>query len=351
MMMGECILLHSTRVFLCLLLVASLRAAPADAEALRDRAASIFGVLPAKAVNPANPDSDAKVALGRDLYFDPRLSKNQDIACNSCHRLDRFGVDGEPTSPGHKGQRGARNSPTVLNAAIQFVQFWDGRAADVEAQAKGPVLNPVEMAMADAQAVEGVLRSIPGYAPMFASAFPGQAQPITFDNMALAIAAFERRLMTPSPFDDYLAGDDGALTAEQKKGLDTFISVGCITCHNGPGVGGGMFQKLGLVVPYPTKDAGRFDVTHNEADRGFFKVPSLRNVVKTGPWFHDGSIKSLPEAVRLMAHHQLGRELTDEQVSSIVSFLGSLVGRVPADLAAPPTLPKSGPTTPKPDPT
>jgi cytochrome c peroxidase len=173
---------------------------------LSERAGAIFGTLPDTAPNPANPTSAAKVDLGRMLYYDPRLSKNHDISCNSCHQLDRFGVDGEATSPGHKGQRGDRNSPTSLNAALHVAQFWDGRAADVEEQAKGPVLNPVEMALPDATSVEQTLRSIPGYGPLFAQAFPDDADPISFDHMALAIAAFERGLLTPSPFDAFLAG-------------------------------------------------------------------------------------------------------------------------------------------------
>lgn len=323
---------------------------PAAADPLADQAKSIFGPLPGSAPNPDNPDSEAKVELGRALYFDTRLSKNQEISCNTCHRLDMSGVDGEPTSPGHKGMRGDRNSPTVLNAALHIAQFWDGREPDVEAQAKGPVLNPVEMAMPDAAAVEAVLRSIPGYAPMFAAAFPGEEQPVTFDNMALAIGAFERHLITPAPFDAYMAGDDSALTAEQKKGLDTFVKVGCPTCHMGSTLGGTMYQKLGLVKPYPTEDVGRYAVTKKESDRFVFKVPSLRNVADTGPWFHDGSVGTLPGAVRLMARHQLGRELDDAQVAAIVAFLGSLSGEVDPELAKAPELPKSGPSTPKPDP-
>jgi cytochrome c peroxidase len=182
-----------------------------DRAALRSRARGVFGKLPAEASNPANPVTDAKVALGRTLYYDARLSKNQDIACNSCHLLGSFGVDGQPNSPGHRGQRGDRNSPTVYNAALHVAQFWDGRAADVEEQAKGPVLNPIEMAMPSEAAVVAVLESIPGYAPLFQAAFPEDAQPITYDNMARAIGAFERRLMTPSAFDAFLAGNDAAL--------------------------------------------------------------------------------------------------------------------------------------------
>ncbi|MCA9510565.1 MAG: cytochrome-c peroxidase [Myxococcota bacterium] len=325
-------------------------AAPSPAEALAKRANAVFGVLPAVAESANNVDSDARVELGRALYYDKRLSKNHDVACNSCHQLDRFGVDGEPTSPGHQGQRGDRNSPTSLNAALHIAQFWDGRAADVEAQAKGPVLNPVEMAMPSAEAVESTLRSIPGYAPMFEAAFPEEDQPVTFDNMALAIAAFERRLVTPGAFDAFLRGDAGALDAQQQRGLATFMDTGCITCHNGPTIGGKSFQKLGLVHPYETADLGREKLTGNASDRHVFKVPGLRNIAETGPYFHDGSIATLDEAIRLMAHHQLGKELDDAQVADIAAFLRALTGDVDADLVAMPELPESGPSTPAPDP-
>ena len=329
--------------------------APASAPASggQDLAASakaIFGVLPADASVASNPTTAERVELGRTLYFDPRLSKNHDVSCNSCHMLDRFGVDGEPTSAGHKGQRGDRNSPTVLNAALHIAQFWDGRAGDVEAQAKGPVLNPIEMALPSAEAAETVLRSIPGYAPMFAAAFPGEEQPITFDNMALAIGAFERKLITPAPIDAFIAGDSSALSEVAQQGFETFVATGCPTCHAGPAIGGAMYQKLGLVEPYPTEDPGRMAHTGNEADRGFFKVPSLRNIAETGPYFHDGSIEQLEEAVRIMAKHQLGKTLDDTQVRNIVTFLESLTGEVPAALAAAPSLPPSSPTTPAPDP-
>lgn len=306
---------------------------------LTTKASSLFGPLPADAAIESNPSTPERVELGRKLYADPRLSLANDISCNSCHQLDRYGVDGEPTSPGHAGQRGGRNSPTSFNAALHVAQFWDGRSPDVEDQAKGPVLNPIEMAMPSAEAVEEKLRGIEGYGPLFAAAFPGEEQPITFDNMALAIAAFERKLITPAPFDDFLGGDAKALDAQQLRGLQTFIETGCITCHLGSTVGGRMFQKLGLVKPYPTEDAGRFEVTGRESDRGVFKVPSLRNVAKTGPWFHDGSVTELSEAIRIMAEHQLGKTLDDQQVADIAAFLDSLTGTLDPKLAAAPTLP------------
>ena len=320
-------------------------------EALQQRASALFGVLPAEAPSEANPITEAKIELGRQLYFDPRLSKSQQISCNSCHQLDKFGVDNEPTSPGHKGQRGARNSPTVYNAAFHFAQFWDGRAADVEEQAKGPVLNPVEMAMPDPDHVLAVLRSIPGYEPLFAKAFPGEPDPINYDNFGRAVGAFERRLTTPSPFDAFLGGQLDVLSDEQVAGLAKFIETGCPTCHMGPTVGGLTFQKLGAVNPYETADLGREEVTKKESDRHLFKVPSLRNSAETGPWFHDGSVPTLDEAIRLMAWHQLGKKLEPADVASIAAFLKSLTGKPDAAYIAKPVPLPNGPTTPKPDPT
>ena len=319
---------------------------------LQQQAQALFKPLPARLESDTNPLTDAKIALGRQLFFDRRLSKNQDVSCNSCHPLARYGVERERFSTGHRGQKGGRNAPTVYNAGHHLAQFWDGRAATLEAQAKGPMLNPVEMALPDGAAAERVLRSIPGYKPMFAAAFPADRSPITFDNAALAIGAFERTLVTPSRFDRYLAGDDKALTAPEKEGLKQFIATGCAACHHGEGVGGDLYQKLGVVKPLPgLTDPGRFDVTHDEADRFVFRVPSLRNVVLTGPYLHDGSVEKLDQMVVLMGRHQLGRELSKEEVSSIVIFLGSLTGQLPPDavIAEPKPLPKS-PQTPPPDP-
>ena len=321
-----------------------------SSSALRARASAIFGTLPETADSATNPSTLEKTSLGRMLYFDPRLSKNRDISCNSCHDLAAFGVDGEATSPGHRGQRGGRNSPTVLNAAFHVAQFWDGRAADVEEQAKGPVLNPIEMAMPDEATVVAVLRSIPGYPPLFAAAFPDAEEALTYDNMARAIGAFERRLVTPSRFDAFLAGDDDALTDPEQAGLAAFMEVGCVSCHLGPVLGGTLYRKLGFVKPYPSEDPGRVEVTKNEADRAVFKVPSLRNVAKTGPYFHDGSIATREQAIRIMAEYQLGRTLDDDQVAAISAFLASLTGVVDTAYTARPDLPPSGPDTPAPDP-
>ena len=317
-----------------------------DHSALIERANQVLGVLPEQADSETNPVTDDKALLGRLLFFDPRLSKNHDVSCNSCHNLASYGVDGQPTSEGHKGQRGDRNSPTVYNAAFHVAQFWDGRAADVEEQAMGPVTNPIEMAMPDAESVAVVLRSIPDYAPLFEAAFPDVEDPFTLEYAALAIAAFERRLVTPSRFDRFVSGDGGALRDDEIEGLVTFLDVGCVSCHMGPAVGGAIYQKLGAVKPYPTDDVGRFAVTGNEADRHVFKVPSLRNITMTGPYFHDGSIKSLDEAIRLMGEHQLGKTLDDAQVASILTFLGSLRGGVNPLYVAVPSLPGAGPTLP-----
>ena len=325
-------------------------ASGADSAAVRRQAKASLSALPETAATEERPTSTSRVDLGRMLFYDPRLSVNHDISCNSCHQLDQFGVDNLPTSPGHKGQLGGRNSPTVYNAAIHISQFWDGREPDVEAQAKGPVLNPVEMAMPSEDSVVVVLKSIPGYAPLFAAAFPDVAEPIDYDNMAIAIGAFERKLLTPSAFDRFIAGDDDALSEDQLEGLALFLGTGCIVCHNGAGIGGGMYQKLGLVKPYPGTDTGRFDVTSKDSDRQFFKVPSLRNIAKTAPYLHDGSIETLDEMIKLMGEYQLGIELGADERSSIADFLGSLTGDVDAEYIAEPDLPPSGPTTPKPDP-
>ncbi len=212
-----------------------------------------FAPVPETAEKKDNPITPEKVALGRMLYFDARLSKNQDVACETCHKLSAYGVDNEATSTGHKGQHGTRNAPTVYNAAIHFRQFWDGRSPDVEAQATGPMMNPVEMAMPNEARITDTLRSIPGYVDAFKKAFPDAKDPVTLDNAAKSIGAFERKLLVPSRWDDFLKGDRNALHPDEIAGLRKFVETGCQTCHFGPGMGGGMFQKFGLVMPW--KDA------------------------------------------------------------------------------------------------
>jgi cytochrome c peroxidase len=302
-----------------------------------------FAPLRASIESPQHPLSEEKIALGRMLYFDKRLSKNQDVSCNSCHQLDAYGVDGEATSRGDKGQRGGRNSPTVYHAAGYFAQFWDGRAADVEQQAKGPILNPVEMAMPSSQAVVARLKGIAGYREAFAKAFPGVAEPLTYDAVGVAIGAFERKLVTPSRWDEYLRGDKNALRDDELEGLKVFTNVGCMVCHTGEFLGGTSYQRVGAVEPWPNQeDPGREALTKNVADRMMFKVPTLRNIQKTAPYFHDGSAKTLDQAVRMMGKHQLGLELSDGEVTSIVAWLGSLTGELPKAYITAPALPDNG---------
>ncbi len=291
----------------------------------------------------------AKIELGRMLYYEPRLSKNQQISCNSCHDLAAFGVDNNPVSEGHLEKTGDRNSPTVYNAAGHIAQFWDGRAADVIEQAKGPILNSVEMAMPDEATVVKTLKSIPGYAELFEKAFPNDKDPVNYDNMAEAIGVFETKLVTPSRWDTFLEGDKGALTDAEKMGFNKFIENGCNTCHSGPYMGGHLYQKLGLVKAWPDlEDLGRYPVTERESDKFFFKVPSLRNIAKTSPYLHDGSIESLDTMIAMMAEYQMGRELTDADVKSIKTFLVALTGDIPAEYIKKPELPLSGPNTPVP---
>jgi cytochrome c peroxidase len=244
-------------------------------------------------------------------------------------------------SLGHEGRAGTRNAPTVYQAAGHVAQFWDGRARDVEEQATGPILNPVEMAMPESAAVLKHLRDSKAYQAAFRAAFPGEVTPITYRNVGIAIGAFERGLVTPSAWDKYLAGDSPSLTPEEQRGLRMFVAAGCQTCHNGPYLGGSVFQKIGLVTPWPSQvDSGRYNVTRNSADLLVFKVPSLRNIAKTGPYFHDGAVADLSEAVQLMSRHQLGKELPPDDVAAIVTFANALTGTIPTDYIAQPQRPK-----------
>ena len=244
----------------------------------------MFSPLPKEMPPPSGAPTAGQVSLGRMLYYETRLSADQEISCNSCHELEKYGVDGQATSDGHKGQKGSRNSPTVYNAAGHVAQFWDGRAPDVEEQAKGPVMNSVEMAMPSEKGVVAVLKSMPEYVRAFKAAFPAEKDPVTFNNMAKAIGAFERNLITPSRWDKFLEGDQAALTPAEKQGFNTFITAGCQTCHSGALLGASLYQKLGMIKPYPDEsDLGRFQVTKSEGDKMVFKVPSLRNIEKTGP--------------------------------------------------------------------
>lgn len=308
----------------------------------------MFAPLPVEALSPTNELNEAKVNLGRQLYFENRISKGGKMSCNSCHVLEKYGNDNLPFSPGHEGKLGGRSSPSVYNAALHVAQFWDGRAASVEEQAKGPVLNPVEMGAPSEEFVIKVLKSMPEYVEAFKAAFPGEADPVNYNNFGKAVGAFERKLLTPSRWDTYLKGSKDALSAAERKGFNTFAQTGCITCHNGVGVGGMMYQKLGLLKAWPElTDVGRVEVTKNDNEKFFFKVPSLRNVSETGPYLHNGSVKTLDEMVRKMAEYQLGKTLTEEEVASIVTFLQALKGDLPTDYIKAPKLPASTADTPK----
>jgi len=298
---------------------------------------AMFAPLPDEISSPANPMTEPKIALGRMLFFERRISQGTNQACNDCHHLDAFGADTGRFSAGSAGHMGGRNSPTVYNAAGHMAQFWDGRAPTVEEQAKGPIMNPVEMGMPNAAAVMRVLRSDPVYAAAFRAAFPGERDPMTYDNLGLAIGAFERRLVTPSRWDRFLHGEDSALTSEEKVGFNTFVRVGCAGCHNGAFIGGQQYQRAGLVNPWPdTSDVGREAITHQPSDRMVFKVPSLRNIEHTAPYFHDGLTRSLDSAVAMMSHHQLGKQLTPEEARQITAWLRALSGTLPTAYIAPP---------------
>jgi len=311
---------------------------------LLQQAQHIFKPLPSLAESAENPITPERVKLGKLLFFDTRLSKTGNNSCNSCHNLATFGVDNLPTSKGDDGKFGSRNSPSCINAAFQVAQFWDGRAKDVEEQAGGPILNPAEMAIPSKDFLVKKLKKVKEYVDLFKVAYPSDKDPLTYNNIQKSIGAFERTLATPSPFDKYLTGDSTALDADQKQGLAAFIKVGCIQCHNGVGIGGSTFQKFGVYADYrtfthsKTNDEGRKNITKLESDKDFFKVPSLRNVAKTFPYFHDGSVSDLKQAVLIMGKAQLNKDLTETQVNDIVSFLNSLTGNLPEDAKNPPEM-------------
>ncbi|NCN08748.1 MAG: cytochrome-c peroxidase [Leptospira sp.] len=290
---------------------------------LQKKAKLNFGIFPDKAPG-SEKDTAEQIALGKKLYFDTILSENKTQSCNSCHNIDgkAAGVDNLPTSPGAFGKNGDRNSPTVLNAAFHVKQFWDGRADDLKAQAKGPILNPVEMAMPSEAAVLERLKESPEYPAMFNKAFGKDS--ITYDNLAEAISAFERTLITRDRLSDFIAGDHSALSSAEQEGLELFLNSGCNSCHNGVVLGGNSFRKLGQVNPYETKDLGMFSLTKKPEDKYMFKVSSLKNIALTAPYFHDGSVKTLEEAIKKMGYHQLGKEFSDEEVEKISKFLNAL---------------------------
>lgn len=306
--------------------------------------AADWRALPKQAPAPAdNPTTAAKVELGKMLFHDPRFSLTGTVSCASCHSVMEGGDDHRSTSIGVHGQKGGRNAPTVWNAAFHSAQFWDGRAATLEEQAKGPVVNPVEMGMKDLDTAIQRLRAIPGYRKHFEAAFGG-ADPVTVDNAAKAVAAYERTLITPnSAYDRYVGGEKKALSAQQVRGMEKFAASGCTACHsgpafNGPGmpIGQGFLQKFptfasnAYVATYKlTEDPGRFEATKKDEDKHMWRVPTLRNLVYTAPYLHNGAVKSLGEAVRVMAKTQLDKDLADNDVKDIVAFLEALTGEFP----------------------
>jgi cytochrome c peroxidase len=322
-------------VLLASILVLGLALPAGAVDPLMQQAQGMFKPIPStppaikgKAATPAAVD------LGRMLYFEPRLSQSHNISCNTCHQIGLGGVDMLPTSIGHKWQKGGRNAPTVLNAVFNTAQFWDGRAADLMEQAGGPIQNPIEMGITHKHAVE-MIKSIPGYKKLFTAAFPGQADPVTMGNVTQAIADFEATLITPNaPFDRYLGGEADALAADQKEGLKLFLDKGCAACHNGVNLGGGMYAPFGVMEKpggdlLPPDDKGRFLLTKTASDEYVFKVPTLRNIDLTPPYFHSGKSWDLRQAVAVMGSSQLGIKLTDEETTKIVAFLHALTGEQP----------------------
>ncbi len=301
-----------------------------------DKYKMYFSILPSTPPIPKyNSMTKAKILLGKMLYYDPRLSRSKVISCNTCHNLALGGDDNRKVSIGDKWRKGTRNAPTVLNAAFLRVQFWDGRAKDLEEQAKGPLTAHVEM-NSSPELIVRRLKRIPGYVKLFRKAFPHEKNPITFENVVKAIATFERILITPnSPFDRYLAGDEKALTPIQKKGLKLFVDIGCVSCHRGPVLSDGLFHKFKI-----NKDKGRYLVTKDPEDMYMFRTAQLRNVALTAPYFHDGSVWSLKKAVKIMAKKMLNKNLTEYEAYAITKFLESLTGYLPREARTMPILPK-----------
>jgi cytochrome c peroxidase len=310
---------------------------------------AVFAPLPPSIERPDNLLTPEKVTLGKMLWFDTRLSKAQDVSCNSCHDVTKAGADDAALSTGTKRQKGTRNAPTIFNAAAQFAQGWDARVPLFE-ELVAPHAAEASVMATDEKRLVDTVASIPAYASAFKKSFPDAKGLITAETVSMAVGAYARKLLTPGRWDTFLAGDQSALTDDEKAGLGAFMTASCTTCHAGRYVGGTQSQKLGVAKPWPlSTDLGRFGVTKEEVDRFVFKVPSLRNVTKTGPWLHDGSSTSLEELAKLMSRHQVGKELTDGQAKSIVTFLGALGGDPPRDLVTKPELPVSGPKTPKPE--
>jgi cytochrome c peroxidase len=325
-------------------LAAAAAAAAADDATLLKEAREIFKPLPKDMGTPGLPLTTPRVELGRMLFFDPRFTIDANMSCSTCHQPALYGTDGLAKSIGVQQRPHPRNAPTILNSALS-ITHWRGDRESVEDQVIKAMTSPITFGQPDEKAVLDRLARIPGYAPLFKAAFPDDADPMTAQNTAKAIGAYERTLVTPSPFDAYLAGNVNALSPMARVGLEKFISTGCVACHEGVGVGGAMYRKFGVLEDYwkatgsQIIDKGRVEFTKNADDLYVFRVPSLRNVAMTAPYFHDGSVAALPDAVRIMARVQLGVTLTDADTRDIVAFLGSLTGELPASFGTVPALP------------
>jgi len=335
----------TTMIVVSLLSFTGLLFADSGDEDLLKQAKQIFGPLPQVMLSEKNPIPPEKVKLGKILFYETRISVDGTVSCARCHPIGLYAADGLKKSIGNNCKVNPRNAPTLFNAAGQISAHWIGNRADVEDQARQSVTGPPSFGMPSNGAVEKKLTEIKGYMELFKKAFPGEADPITVDNLAKAIGAFERTLVTPSHFDSFLKGDIAALNGQEKRGLKTYMETGCIMCHFGPYVGGQVYQKSGIVEPYwkYTKsepiDEGRYVVTKNDSDKFVFKVPIHRNVAKTAPYFHDGSVDKLEDAVWIMGKIQLEKDLNKSQVEEIVTFLKSLTGKIPEDALKVPLLP------------
>ncbi|MGC3971190.1 MAG: cytochrome c peroxidase [Pirellulales bacterium] len=311
---------------------------------LLQEAQSVFEPLPKSFATATFPTTPERVELGRKLFFDPRISVDGTVSCSRCHLAGLQGTDGLQFPHGAHDKVLPRNAPTLFNTAVQFRQHWRGDFENVEEQAKAALL-AMGFANPNYAAAMAKVAAIPGYEALFRDAFPNQSNPITEDNWGTAVGAYERTLVSRARFDDYLAGKAEALSLTEREGLRTFLDVGCADCHRGAGIGGGSFEKFGVVADYAPLtgskhvDQGRFDLTKRPEDKYVFKVPILRNVALTPPYFHDGSVAPLSEAIRVMAKVQLGDDLTDVQIEKIEAFLKSLNGEMPESYIETPILP------------
>ncbi len=321
---------------------------PMAGEELRARALEAMAPLEPQQTSSKEPFWEEKIALGRLLFFEPRVSADGTVSCSRCHLPQLYGTDGLPRSVGVMGRLNPRNAPTVLNAFLQISQHWRGDRDSVEDQAVKALVGPPSFGNPTPEAAMARLKAIGGYAGLFKKAFPQDQDPINAKNWGVAIGAFERSLLSPSRLDSWLLGDEAALSPREKKGLERFLNLGCADCHGGAGLGGSMYEKFGIHMDYwkatasPEIDRGRADVTGDPQDLYVFKVPSLRNVAVTPPYFHDGSVRELSRAVEIMGRTQLGLEMTPEELQELLDFLEALTGELPRMFLEAPLLPQGG---------